>query len=118
MRLLHLIKIFLCCHLISPNTKIEIHEFIILPVFLHGCETWSLTLNKERKLRVSEERLVRNIFAPKREAVTGWWRKLHNEELHDLYSSQNIFRMIQARIMRWSWHVTRWWGNLKERDWT
>ena len=67
-------------------------------------------------MRVSENRLVRNIFVPKREAVTGGWRKLHKEELYDLYSSQNIFWMIQARIMRWSWYLARWWGNLKERD--
>jgi hypothetical protein len=67
-------------------------------------------------MRVSENRLVRNIFVPKREAVTGGWRKLHKEELYDLYSSQYIFRVIQVRIMRWSSHVARSWGNLKERD--
>jgi hypothetical protein len=85
MSLLRFVSEFLCCRLLSPNMKIEIQEFIILPVVLHACETWSLTLKKERRLRVLENSLVRNIFVPKREAVTGRWRKLHNEELHDCF---------------------------------
>jgi hypothetical protein len=72
--------------LLSKNVKIKIHRTIILPVVLYGCETWSLTLRGERRLRVFENRLLRRIFGPKRDKVTGEWIKLHNEELHDLYS--------------------------------
>jgi hypothetical protein len=67
---------------------------IILPVVLYGCETWSLTLREERTLRVFEKRVLRRIFGLKRDEVTGEWRKLHNEELHDLYSSSNTVRVI------------------------
>jgi len=77
-----------------------------LPVVLHGCKTWSLTLRDERKLRVFENKVLRRIFGPKRDEVTGEWRKLHNEELNDLYSSSNIFREIKPRI-RWAGHVER-----------
>ena len=66
------------------NTNIKIHRTIILPVVLYGCETWSLTLREERRLRVFENRVLRRIFGPKRDRVTGEWRKLHNEELNDL----------------------------------
>jgi hypothetical protein len=69
---------------------------------LYGCETWSLTLREEHRLRV-----LRRIFGPKRDEVTGGWRKLHNEELHNLYSSPSIFRMIKSRRMRWAGHVAR-----------
>jgi hypothetical protein len=65
---------------------------------LYGCETWSLTLRKEHRLKVFENRVLRRIFGPKRHEVTGDWRKLHNEELHNLYSSPNIIRMIKSRI--------------------
>ena len=65
--------------------KIKVYRIIILPVFLYGCETWSLTLRKERRLRVFENRVLRRVFGPKRDDVTGEWRKLHNEELSDLY---------------------------------
>jgi len=71
--------------LISKNLKIKIHRTIILPVVLYGCETWSLTLKKERRLRVNENMVLRGIFGSKRDEVTGEWRKLHNEELNDLY---------------------------------
>jgi len=71
--------------LISKNLKIKIYRTIILPVVLYGCETWSLTLREERRLRVFENRVLR-VFGPKRDEVTGEWRKLHNEELSDLYS--------------------------------
>ena len=69
----------------SKNIKIEIYKTIILPVVLYGCETWSLTLREERRLRVFENRVLRIIFGPKRDEVTGEWRKLHNVELNDLY---------------------------------
>jgi len=71
--------------LISKNLKIKIHRTIILPVVLYGCETWSITLKKERRLRVNENMVLRGIFGSKRDEVTGEWRKLHNEELNDLY---------------------------------
>jgi hypothetical protein len=69
-------------------------------VVLYGCETWSLTLREEHRLRVFESRVLRSIFGPKRDEVTGEWRKLHNEELHDLYTSQSIIRIIKSRRMR------------------
>jgi hypothetical protein len=73
---------------------------------LYGCETWSLTLREEHRLRVFENRVLRRIFGPKRE-VHGSWRKLHNDELHSLYSSPNIVRVIKSRWMRWAGHVAR-----------
>jgi hypothetical protein len=76
-------------------------------VVLYGCETWSLTLREEYRLRVFENRVLRRIFGPKRDEVTGEWRKLHNEKLHDLYSSPSIIRIIKSRRMRWAGHVAR-----------
>ena len=76
-------------------TRIKIYRTIILPVVLYGCETWSLTLNEERRLRVFENRVLRRIFGPNRDEVTGECRKLHNEELNDLYCSPNMFRAIK-----------------------
>ena len=73
--------------LLYKNLKIKIYRIIILPVVLYGCETWSLTSREERRLRVFENRVLRRIFGPKRDRVTGEWRKQHNEELNDLYSS-------------------------------
>ena len=78
-----------------------------MPVVLYGCETWSLTLREERKLRVFEKTVFRRIFGPRRDEVTGEWRRLHNEELNDFYSAPNIVRVIKSRRMRWVGHVTR-----------
>jgi len=80
---------------------------IILPVVLYGRETWSLTLREERKLRVFENMVLRRIFGPRRDEVTGEWRRLHNEELNDLYCSPNIVRVIKWRRMRRAGHVAR-----------
>jgi hypothetical protein len=85
--------------------KIKIYKTIILPVVLYGCETWSLMLREEHRLKVFENRVLRRIFGLKRDEVTGGWRKLHNEELHGLYSSPSIIRVIKARRMRWVGHV-------------
>jgi hypothetical protein len=74
-------------------------------VVLYGSETWSLTLREEHRLREFENRVLRRIFGPKRDEVTGEWRKLHNEELHDLYSSTSIIRIIKSRRMRLAGHV-------------
>jgi hypothetical protein len=74
-------------------------------VVLYGCETWSSTLREEHRLRVFENRVLRRIFGPKRDDVTGDWRKLHNEELHNLYSLPDIIRMITSRRIRCTGHV-------------
>jgi len=81
--------------LLSNNSKIKIYITIILRVVLYGCETWSLILRKERRLRVFENRVLRKIFGPRRDEVTGGWSKLHNEELNDLYCSPSIVRVIR-----------------------
>jgi len=80
---------------------------VILPVVPYGCETWSRTLREERRLRVFENRVLRRVFGPKRDEVTGEWRKLHNDKLRDLYSLPNIVRVIKSRKMRWARHVAR-----------
>jgi len=103
----HSVQNLLSSRLLSKNLKIKIYIIIILPVVLYGCETWSLTMREERKPRVFENMVLRRIFGPRREKITGEWRRLHNEELNDLYSSSNIVRVIKSRIMRWAGHVAR-----------
>jgi hypothetical protein len=80
-------------------------SFIILPVVLYRSENWSITLREDNRLRVFENRVLKRIFVPKRDEVTGEWRKLHNEELHNLYSSPDIFRKIKSKRMRCAVHV-------------
>jgi hypothetical protein len=89
--------------LLSKNLKIQIYINIILPFVLYGFKTWSLTLREERRLRLFENRVLRGIFRPKRDEVTWEWRKLHNEELHDLYSSPTTVRVINSRRMELGW---------------
>jgi hypothetical protein len=92
--------------LISKNLKIKIYKTVILPVVLYGCETWSLTLREVHRLRVYENRVLRRIFGPKSEEDRSSI-KLHNNELHNLYSSPNIVKVIKSRRMRWVGHVAR-----------
>jgi hypothetical protein len=104
----------------------RVYRTIILPVVLYGCATWSLTLREEQRLRVFENRVLRRIFGAKRNEATGEWRRLHNEELNDLYSSPNIIRVIKSRRMTWVGHIARmgtrdmhrgfWWGDPREGD--
>jgi hypothetical protein len=103
----HSVQSLLSSRLLSRKVKVKIYKTIILLVVLCGCETWSLTLNEERRLRVFENRVLRRMFGPKRNEVTGEWRKLHNEELHNLYSSPDIIRKINSRRIRWEGHVAR-----------
>jgi hypothetical protein len=91
--------------LLSKSVKIKIYRTIILPVVLYGCETWSLTLREESRLRVFENRVLRRIFGPKRDEVTGEWRRLHNKELYALYSSSNIIWVIISRRLKWAGNV-------------
>jgi hypothetical protein len=109
--------------LLYKNINFKIYRIIILHLF-YGCETWSPTLREECRLRVFENRVPSRIFGPKRDEVIGEWRKLHNEELNDLYCSPNI-QVIKLRIMKWVGHVACmgrevltgfWWGNVRERD--
>jgi hypothetical protein len=97
----------LSSYMLSKKVKIKIYKSIILPVVLYGCEALSLTLKKEHRLRVFESRELKRIFGPKRDKVMGSWRKLHKEELCDLYSSPSIIRIIKSRRMRWAGHVAR-----------
>jgi hypothetical protein len=102
----HSVQNVLSSHLTWKKLKIKIYKTVILSVILYGCETWSLTFREERRLRVFENRVLKRIFWPKRgEEVS--WRKFHNDELHSLYSSPNIVRMIKSRRMRWAGHVAR-----------
>ncbi|KAJ4445334.1 hypothetical protein ANN_07139 [Periplaneta americana] len=93
--------------LLSKNLKVRIYKTVILPVLLYGCETWTLTLREEHRLRVFENKVIRKIFGAKRDEVTGEWRKLHNTELHALYSSPDIIRNLKSRRLRWAGYVAR-----------
>jgi hypothetical protein len=96
----HSVQNLLSSRLLSKYVKIKIYKSIILPVILYVCETWSLTFREEQRQRVSENRVLRRIFGPKRDEVTGEWIKLHNKEFRDLYSSPSIIRTIKSRRMR------------------
>jgi hypothetical protein len=91
----HLVQSLLSSHLLSRNLKVKIYKTIIPSVVLYGCETWSLTLREEHRLRMFGNRVLRRIFGPKRDEVTGEWRKLRKGELHNLYSSPDIIRQIK-----------------------
>ncbi|KAJ4444956.1 hypothetical protein ANN_06755 [Periplaneta americana] len=93
--------------LLSKNLKVRIYKAVILPVVLFGCKTWTLTSREEQRLRVFENKVLRKIFGAKRDEVKGEWRKLHNAELHALYSSPDIIRNIKSRRLRWAGHVAR-----------
>jgi hypothetical protein len=102
----HSVQNLLSSCLTSKNLKIKICKTVILPVMLCGCETWSLTLREEHSVRGFENRVLWRIFGPKWEEYRSW-RKLHDDELHNLYSSLNIVRVIKSRRMRWAGHVAR-----------
>jgi hypothetical protein len=92
--------------LISKNLKIKIYKTVILPIVLYGCETWSLTLEEENRLRIFANRVFRKRFGPKRDEDVSW-RKLHNDKLHSLYSSPSIVRVIKSRQLRWAGNGAR-----------
>jgi len=103
----HSVQNLLSSRLLSKNLKIKVYRTIILSVVLYGCETWSLTLREERKLRVFENMMLRRIFGPRRDEVMEEWRRLHNKELNGLHCSPNNVRVIKSRRMRWAGHVAR-----------
>jgi hypothetical protein len=111
---------------LSQNIKVKIYRTVILPFVLYGCETWSVTLREERRLRVLERGVLKRMFGPRRVEVTGEWSKLYNEELNDLYCSPIIVWVMKLRRLRWAGHVAHmkrgglhtgfWWGKLREGD--
>jgi len=103
----HSVQNLLSSSLLSKNLKIKIYRTVIFPVVLYGCETWSLTLKEDRRLRVFENRVLRRIFGPKREEVTSYWRKLHNDLLNDHYSLPSIVRVMKSTRMSWAGYVAR-----------
>jgi hypothetical protein len=103
----HSVQNILSSRLLSRNVKIRLHKTIILPVVLYWCKTWPLTLREEHRLRVFENRVLRRISGPNWDEMMGEWRKLHKEELRDLYFSPSIVRIIKSRRMRWAGHVAR-----------
>jgi hypothetical protein len=103
----HSVQSLLSSRLLYRNVKVKIYKTIILPVVLYGCETWSLTPREEHRMRIFENRVLRRIFGPKRDELTGERKKLHNEELHNLYSSPNTIGQSKSRRLRWAGHVAR-----------
>jgi hypothetical protein len=101
----HSVQNLLSSGLLYKHEKIRIYKNIIVSVVLYGCETWSLNLREEHRLRVLENRVLRRIFGPKRDEVTEGWREQHNEELRNLHSLPSIIRMIKSRRMRWARHI-------------
>ena len=97
----------LSSRLLSKKLKVNTYKTIILPVVLYGCETWSLALREEDRLRMFENKVLRNIFGVKKDEIRGEWRKLHNAELHAFYSSPNIIRSLKSRRLRRAGHVAR-----------
>jgi hypothetical protein len=93
--------------LLSKNVNILIYKVIIFPVIRYGCETWSLTLREEQRLRPFENRVLRRTFGSKRDGLTGGWRKLHKEELYDFYTLPSIIGIIKSRRMRWAGNAER-----------
>ena len=108
----------LSANLLSKNIKIKKYRTIILPVVLYGCETWSLALREERRLKVFENRVLRRIFEQKKDEKTGEWRRLLSTEPKDLYSTPNIIRVMKSRRMKLAGRVALctgfWWENLRE----
>ncbi|KAJ4441604.1 hypothetical protein ANN_11460 [Periplaneta americana] len=112
-RQLFAVEKLLSSSLLSKNLKVRIYKTVILLVGVYGCETWTLTLREEKRLRVFENKILRKIFGAKRDEVTGEWRKLYNAELYVLCSSPDIIRNIKSRRLRWAGHVAR--MELRER---
>jgi hypothetical protein len=100
----HSVQSLLSYRLLSRNVRVKIYKIIILPVVLYECETWSLTLREEQRLRMFQNRVLRRIFGSNRDDMMGEWKKLHSMELHNLYSSPNIIRQIKSRRAR---HMAR-----------
>ena len=100
------VQTLLSSRLLSKNLNIKVYKTIKFPVVLYGCEAWSLTLREKCRLRVFENRILRQIFGPKRDA-NGKWKRLHNEEFHSLFHSPNILRMNKSRVLRWAGHLAR-----------